>query len=169
MIAYSCSDKQSVDYYFNKAQKDSLLLDIITYIYTTPPNATWQTRFNAENRKFYESNLQKFRFEKLFQDELGTYYFYIIRPARSAHGTLRGVGGKFTLSEKGKIEQFEELFNTPVATLDELQAMGNDLFKYLIINKSIDDFIGNEQYIEWPNGWTYYDTIQHQWLVKPGV
>jgi hypothetical protein len=169
LIAYSCSDKQSADYYFNKQQQDTLLVDIITYIYTTPPGATWETRFNADNRNYYKSNLPKFKFEKLFQDENGTYYFYIIRPARSSHGTLRGVGGKFTLSENGKIEQFEELFNTPAADLNELRNKGNELFIYLIKNKNIDGFVANDQYIEWPNAWTYYDTIQHQWLVKPGM
>lgn len=165
----ACKDKYDADSYFENQSKDSLLADIITYIYVRPQYAEWNTRFDARFRKYYVSQLGKFNFEKYYRDDQGIHYYYIIRPARSSQGNIRGVGGKFTLDENGKINSFKEIFNTPVASLSELQQRGKELFLKMIKDGNVDDYLKHPDYIEWPNDLTYYDTLRHEWLAKPGL
>jgi len=169
LIVVSCKNKFNVNAYHNNRQRDSLLVDIITFIYVRAPQSNSQTRFDPQFRKYYVAQLGKFQFEKYFVDQRGTHYFYLIRPARSASGSMRGVGGKFRLDVKGRITSFEEIFNTPAATLPILQERGAELFSHLINRGHIDDYLKHPDYIEWPDQMTYYDTLQHEWRIKPGL
>ncbi|MFN3841063.1 MAG: hypothetical protein ACK4RF_10195 [Cyclobacteriaceae bacterium] len=169
LMLFSCRDKHDPDYYVNAQQRDSLLTDIITYIYVRPTGAAWDTRFNAQFRKFYVNSLPKFKLEKLYRDQSGLYYFFLIRPARSAEGSLRGVGGKFKMDAQGRITSFEEVYNTPVGALTELRKKGSELFTHMTKHGNVDAYLLNDEYLEWPNAWTYYDTIRHEWLIKPGI
>lgn len=168
-LFFSCSEKQDSQAYFSDQQRDSLLTDIITYIYIRPAGADWDTRFNPEFRKFYVTSLPKFKLEKLYRDKSDLFYFFIIRPARSAEGTMRGVGGKFRINDQGRITSFIEMYNTPVGSITELQKKGVELFSHMVKHGNVDDYLLNDEYLEWPNAWTYYDTIRHEWLVKPGI
>ena len=169
VVLSACQDKYAVHHYHTEEEADSLLVDIITYVYVRPQYADWKTRFEPKFRKYYVSQLDKFRFEKYFVDEHGVHYYYLIRPARSAQGNIRGVGGTFRLDETGKIIEFKEVFNTPVAALPDLQKRGDELFRRMVRHGNVDDYLRHPDYIEWPDAMTYYDTLQHEWLVKPGL
>jgi hypothetical protein len=164
----SCRDKYDVNRFHSIAERDSLLTDIITYVYMHPQDASWQTRFDKKYRDHYANQLKKFSFEKYFINDEGVHFYYVIRPARSAKGTTRGVGGTFKMNA-GKIMSFREVFNTPVGTVPELQKRGDELFSKLVRSGNIDDYVKHPDYVEWPNNITYYDTLQYQWLVKPGI
>ncbi len=163
----SCSDRHDPKTHFSQPQADTLLADIITYVYVRPTGADWNTRFNPEFRPYYVKNIPNFKFDKLYRDKSGAYYFFMIRPARSASGTIRGVGGKFTLGEEGRITSFTEVFNTPVGDISEVRKKGYRLYEHMIAKGNVDEYLLNEEYLEWPNAWTYYDTLRHEWLVKP--
>lgn len=170
VLLLSCEDKFDVDTWFEAKEKDSVLTDIITYIYAWPQSAKWNTRFDPRFRQHYVSQLGNFKFENYYHDtNTGIHYYYIIRPARSAQGNIRGVGGKFWRDKRNKIISFREEFNTPVATLDELQQRGKELFKRMIRTGNIDDYLKHPDYIEWPNELTYYDTVRYEWRIKPGL
>ena len=97
------------------------------------------------------------------------HYYYLIRPARSAQGNIRGVGGTFRMDAAGEIINFKEIFNTPVAALPDLQKRGDELFRKMVKYGNVDDYLRHPDYIEWPDAMTYYDTLQHEWLIKPGL
>ena len=167
LAACSGKDKYSADDYFSPSERDTLLADMITYIYAMPQYASTETRFGKEFRAYYVENLKQFRFEKYYQAPEGIHYFYLIRPARSAEGSLRGVGGKFRLDANKKITSFEEIFNTPASDLKTLQERGERLFNEMIRKGNVDDYLRNPDYIEWPGKTTYYDTTTHEWKLKP--
>jgi len=170
-LIFSCDkkDKHSVDRYFSPAERDTLLVDMITYIYIRPPYSSSETRFNKEFRKYYVQNLNKFRFEKYYQTDDGTHYFYLIRPARSVKSNIRGVGGVFKLDDQNRIVMFKEIFNTPPADLKELRDRGDRLFNELIRTGNVDGYMHHPDFIEWPDERTYYDTLKHEWLAVPGI
>ncbi len=145
------------------------MADIITYIYVRPPGASWQTRFEPAYRNYYVGSISKFTWKKLYRDATGTYYYYIIRPARSVDGVLRGVGGTFRLDENGRIVRFREVFNTPVGSRSFLEKTGEELFAHMVKHGNVDAYLLNDAMLEWPNAWTYYDTTRYEWLVKPGI
>jgi len=167
-VLVGCRHEDEPRAYFNAAQHDSLLADIITYIYVRPPGATWETRFEPQYRKYYVTLLPRFSWKKAWRDQNGWYYFYIIRPARSAEGAIRGVGGMFKLDKNGKIKSFKEVFNTPVGAITRLEEIGAELFNYMKRHGNVDAYLLNDAYLEWPTAWTYYDTIRHEWRSRPG-
>ena len=165
----SCTDKFNVNAYYETQARDSLLADIITYVYVKPQYAEWNSRFDARFRKYYVAQLGNFTFEKYYRDDRGIHYYFIIRPARSAQGKIRGVCGKFKLNNNGDINSFVEVFNTPVAPLADLQTRGGELFLKMIKDGNIDDYVKHPDYVEWPNDMTYYDTERYEWRIKPGL
>lgn len=165
----SCKDKYSADKYYSKSEQDSVVADIITYIYDRPQYSNSQTKFEPRFRSYYVNSLKNIRVEKFFIAKNGIHYYYIIRPANNTPLGLRGMGGMFKRDETGKIESFKEVFVTPGASLPDLQKRGEELFREMIRSGNVNSFIKNPDYIEWPAKWNYYDTLQHEWLSKPGV
>lgn len=165
----SCTDKYDVETYYSKSEQDSVVADIITYVYNRPPFSTPQSKFEPRHRSYYVSNLKNFRVEKYFIAKDGTHYFYFIRPAPNTTQGLRGVGGMFKMDANGKIKSFREVFNTPGGALPDLQTRGEELFREMVRVGNIDAYRKNTDYIEWPAQWNYYDTLQHEWLSKPGI
>lgn len=164
-----CSKKYEPAEYFAAAELDSLKVEMITYIFQAPEGANAQTRFEKKHRSYYSSHLSKFSLEKLYLNDSGKYYFYITRPARSSQGSLRGVGGSFFLDEKKSIYSFKEIFNTPVGPAEELNKKGDKLFAWIIDHDNVNEIMFNAELIEWPTQWSYYDTVQYEWVLKPGL
>jgi hypothetical protein len=169
LFLLACKGKYEVSSYYSKPEQDSLLADIITYVFNKPTYANSDTRFEPRYRKYYLSHIKDFQFLHYFIDENKTHYFYLIRPARGPQGNLRGVGGYFKKDQNGKITSFKEVFNTPIDTREQLALKGAELFKWMTVHGNVTDYLKNPDYIEWPNQMTYYDTLQHEWLVKPGI
>jgi hypothetical protein len=165
----SCKDKYDVEKYYSKAEQDSVVADIITYVYNRPPYSNAQTKFEPKFRSYYVSSLKNMRVEKFFIAKDGTHYFYIIRPSSNTPLGLRGVGGMFKRDVAGKITRFKEVFVTPGSALPDLQTRGEELFREMVRTGNVDAYVKNPDYIEWPARWNYYDTLQHEWLSKPGV
>ena len=165
----SCKDKYDVEKYYSKAEQDSVVADIITYVYNRPQYSNSKTKFEPKFRSYYVSNLKNMRVEKFFIAKDGTHYFYIIRPSANTPRGLRGVGGMFERDATGKIRSFKEVFVTPGATLPDLQTRGEELFREMVRVGNVDAYMMNTDYVEWPAQWNYYDTLQHEWLSKPGV
>jgi hypothetical protein len=169
LMLSGCKDKYDVASYYPPSQQDSVLTDIVTYVYVRPQGATPETRFDQKFRPYYVQESKKFQFKEYFVNENGKHFFFLIRPARSPLGNLRGVAGTFERSHDGKIIHFREVFNTPVLSKELLITRGNELFKYLIHKGNVDDYVKNPDYIEWPNSNSFYDTVRYEWLIKPGA
>jgi hypothetical protein len=73
------------------------------------------------------------------------------------------------LNKEGRITSFEEVFNTPVASLDVLKKRGGELFSKMVRDGNVDEYLRHPDYVEWPNDMTYYDTVRNEWRIKPGV
>jgi hypothetical protein len=170
VFLYSCnSKKHQVSDYFSDNQRDTLLTNIITYIYIPAPQATNETKFQPQFRSFYTKNISRFNLQNYYQAEDGWHYFLVIRPV--AGGTLfkRGVLGKFKLKENSLMPtEFEEVANTPHLKEGIVQERSEYLFQQLIKNGNLDKEMPMKQYIEWPDEHLAYDKKNNEWkVVKP--
>lgn len=165
----SCQDKYDIEKYYSKSERDSLITDIVTYIHNRPQYSNSQTRFETRFRRYYVSQIKDMRVEKFFVANDGTHYFYIIRPSNTTPIGFRGTGGTFKLDASRRIKNFREVFVTPGATVADLKTRGDELFREMVRTGNIDAYQKNPDYIEWPAQWNYYDTLQHEWLSKPGI
>ena len=167
---FSCNTKkQKVNDYFIDNQADSLLTNIITYIYIPAPKATNETKFEPQFREFYIKNISKFNLQNYYQSENGWHYFLIIRPVAGGSLFKRGVLGKFKLRENSLMPtEFEEVANTPHLKEEIVKERGQYLFQELIKNGNLNKQISMKQYIEWPDEHLAYDKKVHEWkVIKP--
>jgi hypothetical protein len=166
----SCQSRNAkFNIYLSNNQKDSLLTNIVTYIYTLAPKATRETKFAPQFREFYVKNSSKFTLENLQQTPDGWCYFFMIRPVAGGQLFKRGVLGKFKLQEDSLMPQdFEEVANTPHLKEEVVKERGQYLFQELIKNGNLDKQIPMKQYVEWPDEHLAYDKALHEWkVIKP--
>ncbi len=163
------SKKYQASNYFTDNQRDSLLINIVTYIYTPAPQATKETKFQPQFRDFYTKNISKFNLQNYYQSEDGWNYFFLIRPVGGSPKFRRGVLGKFKLKENSLMPiNFEEVANTPHLEEEVVKERGKYLFQELIKNGNLDKQIPMKHYIEWPDEHLAYDKKQHEWtVIKP--
>jgi hypothetical protein len=167
----SVEDKKSnnpypVDKYLDKKRQDSVMVDIITYIYVRPTEATSENRFELSFRPYYIKQLPLFEWIYYTTRDNLTHYFYIKRPARSPKGYKRGVGGKYKLDKKGKITDFEEIFNTPMLPDDDIYSRGREVFEEILKTGGVGRLENNQAYIDFPNQHSIYDKEKHEWVYK---
>lgn len=152
------------DRYFSKAEQDSIMVDVVSYIYKRPQGVSSETRFDEQNRAKYIPVIKNFEFVSIFfEPSEEVYYYYLIRPAKGEGDKKRGVGGKFKINEAYRITYFREIFNTPVLTTEETRKRGVYLWKDLIEFKNIDRYYLNKDYVEFPDKACKYDTLTHEW------
>ncbi len=157
------NDEFSIEKYFDQESRDTLLVNIVTYIGIKPRFADFHTRHNHEHRKYYTLQANNFRFRYYHVSSDSTHYYYLIRPARSKNGNLRGVGGRFRITHNLALYSFEEIFNTPVLPEEKLVNRGRILFIEMLEKGNIGRFIENNEYVEWPDDRLKYDREKNEW------
>jgi len=155
-------DPYHVNRHIPKANQDSLLVDVVTYMGVKPRTANWENRTEPIFRKYYIHHAQEYSFHKYFIDENQTHFFYMIRPARHIDGNRRGVGGFLKLDENFQITDYEEIFITKVFDEDYLKQIADDLFMALI-NNDLESYLKNREMIEWPDGRLKYHRQKREW------
>jgi hypothetical protein len=164
LVLASCAkDKYSPSAYYTKPQQDSVLANIITYIFSAPPYTAMKDRFQAQHRKYYTSDgvISLFSMKKFYVNQSkGINYFLVIRPGASTQ-QKRGVGGYFK-SDDGKITGFREVFVTPVMSEQEVNDKGAFLFDKMVTGE-IDEYLKMKTYVQWPNEASMYDTVIYEW------
>lgn len=152
-----------VDQYFPGNKKDSLLVNMVTYIYRRPAKAKAADRTKPEYRSYYIRSAELFEYIYHYKNEDDIHYFYLIRPARSLEHNYRAVGGKFTVNEDLELLTFEEIFNTTIMDLPDLKEKGLILFEEMISEGNVERFLPNQNLIEWPDHRLKYNKDQREW------
>lgn len=171
VIFFSCKNEKGYKpgLILSKSQQDTLLTDMITYIYIRPASSNNQTRHESQYRSYYSGQLNKFSFENYHITPDSLHYFYLIRPAYQ--GQKRGVGGKFRIdpARQGsqRLTEFEELFNTVIMPEDSLRSVGNRIFRYLVAHHHLDPFLYDPAIVEWPDRRLKYDKTENEWRYEP--
>jgi hypothetical protein len=166
MFLAACqSNPHKVSNYFNASERDTLLTNIVTYVYQKAPYASNETKFQPQFRQFYVKNLPLFSIENLYQAPDSTNYFFVVRPVGNNAKYRRGVLGKFRL-KKGSLmpTDFEEIINTPHLEEATVKERGNFLFKELVKNGNLDKYLSMKHYIEWPDSTLVYDKKNNGWV-----
>lgn len=152
-----------VEQYFPGNQKDTLLTNMVTFIYRRPSRATQATRTNPEFRAYYVRSAPLFEYVYHHRTEDGVHYYYLIRPARSLEGDKRGVGGRFTTNEDLELVTFEEIFNTTIMDEDHLRTYGLQLFEEMVTEGNVNRFLPDQNIIEWPDHRLKYNKERREW------
>lgn len=149
--------------YFPDWQKDSLLANMVTYIYRRPAKAKIEDRTKPKYRSYYVRSMLQFEYVYHYSPDDSVHYYYLIRPARSLEGTKRGVGGKFTTNDRLELVTFEEMFNTTILDEDVLRRKGLILFEEMVEEDNVERFLSDQNLIEWPDHRLKYDKERREW------
>lgn len=170
-LIISCQNNTNkVSKYFSESERDTLLTNMITYIYVKAPYANNATRFEPQFRKFYVENLPKFSLENYYISPDNTHYFFLTRPVGNTIKYRRGVIGKFRLKNAAAAAGslmptgFEEIVNTPHLEENIVKERGNFLFKEIIKTGNLDKYLNMKHYIEWPDSTLVYDKNINEWV-----
>ncbi|WP_194776683.1 hypothetical protein [Pararhodonellum marinum] len=160
-------DKYDVDQYFSKAEQDTIMTNIVTYIYKVPRGVDPKNKHDLAYRKLYVSQINQFEFVNYHIDAVDSiHYFFLIRPARNVHNHKRGVLGKYKLGKELQLLDFEEIANTPMLAVDEIREKGAYLWEDLMYFGNLDRFYLNKAYVEFPDERTRYDFDKKVWTYE---
>ncbi len=164
LILFGCNQKKNTtSSYYSDSERDTLLTNIITYIYKLPPGASDSTKWNSEFRDFYLKSLPSFYIENYSINKQGWHYYFIIRPVGGSN-KRRGVIGKFKLKEKSLMPyEFQETINTPHLEEEIVRERGNFLFEEYLKTDNLDKYLPMKQYIEWPDSSLIYNKKSNHW------
>lgn len=163
----SCRQSFKVDNYYTKAEQDSLMLKILPYIAKKPKGVqNGADRFLTRFDDYYKAQLPKFSFQHYYIGRDSIHYFTIYKIAPSLYQKKIAIGGYLRLNKNGDITELEELYNTPKMKLEELDKKSKELFEEMTISGNVESFIGNDEYVEFPDKRCYYDKSANEWKMR---
>lgn len=160
------SPYNDINYYYGDAERDSLLVDLVTYIGRKPAQATASTRFEPQFREYYINMAKNFTLY-FYNIDGEVHTFFLSRPARSLDGNRRGVLGTFKRDAAGKITGFREVLNTVIADEERIRQLGEQIMSAFLLNQQFDDLLLNRNIVEWPDSLLKYDTAVFEWRYVP--
>jgi hypothetical protein len=164
VVFAACEPKDSPKYYFSDSERDTLLVNIITFVAENATYSNDSTRFNPEYRTYYVNQLPKYQLEKLEETGENQYVFLLNRPVGHLTKYRRAVIGKFRLKEGSlKPENFEEIANTPHLDPETTLKRGKFLFKELVLKGNLLEYIPLKHYVEWPDSTLSYQKKWNRW------
>jgi hypothetical protein len=149
--------------YFDKSSQDTLMANVITYIYKVPKGVRKENKFNAEYRQLYVKQIEQFKWVHYYVDDNHQHFFYLIRPARNVKGYKRGVAGSFRLNDNLELDDFREILNTPMQPEEEIIQKSDYLWQDLMYFKHVERYLHNREFIEFPGEGCQYDFEKKEW------
>jgi hypothetical protein len=156
-------ERYAFEHHFPGTLKDTLLANMVTFIYKRPTVAINRDRTDPEFRAYYVGHARSFTPLFLHMTPDSMHWFYVIRPARSVEGDKRGVGGRFRTNQALEMVEFEEIFNTRILPEQELIEQGAILFEEMVNTGNVDAYLENKELIEWPDGRLFYSLEKREW------
>jgi hypothetical protein len=156
-------ERYNVERHFTGDTKDTLLANMVTFIYKRPTAAINRDRTEAQFRPYYVKHAAAFNHLYHHVDGDSTHWYYLIRPARSVEGDKRGVGGRFRTNDQLEMVEFEEIFNTRILPEQQLIEQGAILFEEMVATGNVDAYLENKELIEWPDGRLFYSKEKREW------
>ena len=145
------------------AQRDSLLVDLITYIHRRPTAAINMDRTDPRFRPYYRAQLPLYGLIAHRSTPDGYHWYFLSRPAGSVKGDRRGVAGRYRTGRDGRPTAFEEVLNTPVLSIDSIRLVADILFPAMIEQDGAVPHADDRRLVEWPDGRLYYDRQLQEW------
>lgn len=173
ILLFSCSqnksDKHDANKHLSEDEKQLFVYDIIRYTGKLVSKASHSSKFNQEFDMDYWSLAREHSLDFLHIDNNSNRtYFSISRLAPSIHIRKVSIGGYLVRNESREIVEYVEVFRTWKMPVDELNTKTAKLFDLLVYGKDLsrympDNVYGNE-YIEFPNATTYFDSNKRLWV-----
>lgn len=159
----ACAAKQEVGQYLSPEQAEAVKYQFGAYLDKKPDGAADSLRIDPAYADIYQARAKGIEFLAYHVDAAtGLHYFMVLKPEhKSIRNKKRVVGGTYRLVGK-EIEGLDIKFMTPAEQQEVVVKLGEELFPKLVAGK-ISEYVGQNEYIEFPNAAVYYDTLTNNW------
>jgi hypothetical protein len=174
LFAFIGCTQSTIDYKVHQSWSDSTKEEwinrFIRYLAKPPGKGNQLDRMHSFYDEYYQDQLSKHRLDLYFHDSItDTYYFLISRIAPSLYEKRVATGIIVTFSQND-ITYYHEVFRTWKMSEEELEKKGYFLFDLMVKGSDLTPYYpqhsGKDEYIEFPDENTYYDTINRIWVSK---
>ncbi|WP_100613998.1 hypothetical protein [Confluentibacter citreus] len=166
----SCQNKEfdiNPKIYLTADEEEAFKYAIIRYVDRLAPKASHETKFDKQFDSNYQSQAKQVDLLFYYEDK-GDIYFAITKIAPSLKLKKVATVGKLTMDKDKIITHYEEIFRTYKMEEEPLKQKTALMFKDVIQKNDIQKYEFKnskpEEYIEFPDANTYYDTEQRQWI-----
>lgn len=174
LVAISCEPSPErkgfeAESLLSQTEMESFKYSVIRYMAHLAPNADHESKFSPRFDDFYRKKSGEHHLEYLYFDkEKGAYFFLATRIAPSLYDKRVAIGGVLYYDDNGEISYYEEKFRTWKMEESELMWRSEILFREMISGNDLAEYhrenTGDDEYIEFPNPHTYFDTDERQWM-----
>lgn len=171
-VACQSKDPYSPDTYLSKQEQQQLLLSTVRYFGHLPKRATHENKFDDVFDEYYSKLVADYTLETYFPLD-GFEYYMVSRIAPSLKQKKVALAIRVKRDADGNIDFYEEVFRTWKFELPEMLEKSKMLFDLLVTGGDLSPYYpqnsGIEEYIEFPDGRTYYDTENRMWKVYSSI
>lgn len=164
-----CKDKYDPERFLSASEKDTITDRFLPYVLPRPDNLSLPDRFKDSMKTYYRSQIepQEFKLYKYYIDKDSLQYAMFIRKdLKSLYIDYRAIAATFNRN-KDSIYNVELKFLTPMFRRDTIYRKADELFELLVSTGSIEKYIGNRDFVDWPSKDVYYDKKERKWaLIK---
>jgi hypothetical protein len=168
-LVTGCKEKYSPDQYLSTAEKDTITDTFLPYILPRPDKLSLPDRFKDSMKIYYRLQIapQELKLYKYHIDKDSLHYVMFIRKdLKSLYIDYRAIAATFNRN-KDSIYNIELKFLTPMFRRDTIYHKADELFTLLVETGSVQKYVGNRDFIDWPSSDVYYDKKERKWaLIK---
>jgi hypothetical protein len=169
----SCTKDYNPDAHLSPQEQYDNVWKIIRYLAHAPENLTFEERFYKGYDPYYEEQMKAHRLDAYYKDNKGSHYFLISRRAPSLKEKRVATGGRMEFDAKGELISYEEIFRTWKMEDKEQIKKSLLLFDLMVKGESLDPYLRknsrDEEYIEFPDDYSFFDKEARQWKAKPRI
>lgn len=172
LLVTSCSTKPDYkpERILSPQQQENLIRSVIRYISEIPKSANLETRLDKQFDSYYEEQVAKHHLDYFHSIlETGDVYLLVSRKAQSIR-EKRVATGIHLKMPGDSISFYHEVFRSWKMEESELQKKGYLLFDLMVKGEDLSPYLpansGKEEYIEFPDANTWYDTVGRSWVSK---
>ncbi len=153
----------------NSQEQLNFKYNVARYVCKLPRFATKETMFDKSFDSDYQKQAELINLDKYYKAKGDTVYFEISKIAPSFKFKYTATGGKLLKNETGEIVYYEEIYRTWKMEEDELKEKSKVLFTKMLQHQDLTPYYtqnsGNEEYIEFPDQKTVFNTSNRSWEV----
>lgn len=151
----------------SKNVQDNFLKVMVHYTSRLAPEATHETKFNAEFDWYYDRAVKECKILYcVFKEQDSTYNVFVARDARSITPMKEGIAITLEFDNQGGFKKYNEVFRMWKMQEDTLAKRGKFLFNRMIKGEDLSLYYSRfqqDRFIEFPDDRFTFDTTLRRW------